>query len=71
VQRRIERPDRYRQAVHRFEYADKIILLKLFKLAERLASIFVVLRQNHRAHDRQPFLAGRIWQSDLPEFPDR
>ncbi len=50
VQRRVEQPDRHRQAAHDLEQLDEIAALHRQELGERGAARGLVLRQNHFAH---------------------
>ena len=57
VQRRIDRPDGDRRALHRLEDAVEVFALHRQQLVERRASIGFVVGQNHPLNDRNPALA--------------
>src|ERR1700677_5173544 len=57
VERRIDEADRYRNGVHRLEYAYKITPLKRQQLVERLAASLSRIRQNHFLYRLLPFSA--------------
>ena len=50
VQRRIEQPDRHRQALHDLEQLDEILALHRQELGERGAARFLVVGEDHLAH---------------------
>ena len=50
VQRRVEQPDRHRQAAHRVEQALEVLLLERQQLVERLAAVLLGLGHDHRPH---------------------
>ena len=52
VQRRVEQPDRHRQADHRLEQALEVLLLERQQLGERLAPLLLVVGHDHRPHLR-------------------
>ena len=52
VQRRVEQPDRDRQALHRLEQALEVLLLVREQLAQRGAAAFLVVGHDHRPHLR-------------------
>ncbi len=52
MQRRVEQPDRHRQARHRVEQTLEVALLERQQLVERGAAILEPGRQHHRAHLR-------------------
>src|SRR5579872_737723 len=54
MQRRIERADSDRETVHGAEDTNKVGALHRQQLFEGGATVFFVLRKNHRAHVRQP-----------------
>ena len=54
VQRRIEQPDRHRQAVHRREDADEVLALQRQQLLQGRAAVLLVGRQDHRPHRLDP-----------------
>ena len=56
VQRRIEQPDRHRQAAHDLEQLDEIGALHRQKLGERGAARRLVVGQNHLAHGADAIL---------------
>ena len=56
VQRRVEQPDRDREAGHRLEDPLEVGLLHGQQLVERDAPGRLVARQDHLLHDRQPVL---------------
>ena len=51
VQRRIDRADRDRLAVHRLEHAVEVAALQRQQLVERLAAIRLVVGEDHPLHD--------------------
>ena len=57
VQRRIDRPDGHRRAVHRLEDAVEVVALQRQQLVERLAPVRFVVGEDHPLHDRDPALA--------------
>ena len=57
VQRRIDRPDRHRRAVHRLEHAVEVVALERQQLVERLAAIGFVVGQDHLLDDRDAAFA--------------
>ncbi len=52
VQRRIQRADRHREPVHRFEDARKIVALHRQQFLQRNPPVFFVVGQNHGLHVR-------------------
>ena len=57
VQRRVEQPDRHRQAGHRLEDGLEVGLLERQEPVERVATPRLVAREDHLLHDGQPLLA--------------
>ena len=57
VQRRIDRPNRDRLALHRLEDAVEVLALQRQQLVERRAAIGLVVGENHPLHDRDAALA--------------
>ena len=57
VQRRIDRPDRHRAAVHRLEHAVEVVALQRQQLVERLAAVGFVVGQDHLLDDRDAAFA--------------
>ena len=56
VQRRVEEPDRHRQARHRLEDPLEVGLLVRQELVERGAALLLARGHDHLAHDREPVL---------------
>ena len=56
VQRRVEEPDRDRQAGHRLEDPLEVLLLEGEQLRERVATLLLPRCHDHRAHERQALL---------------
>ena len=50
MQRRVEQPDRHRQADHRLEQALEVLLLERQQLGERLAALLLAVGHDHRPH---------------------
>ena len=74
VQRRIERADRDREAVHRLEHADEIGALHRQQLLERRAAIFLVVGENHGLHVRHAIFSPKnmcsVRQRPMPSAPN-
>ena len=59
VQRRIEQADRDRQAVHRLEDADEVLLLERLELGESGLAAGLVIGQDHLAHGDDALVAEK------------
>ncbi len=57
MQRRVEQPDRHRQARHRLEDALEVGLLHRQQPVQRGAAAGLVVGDDHLLHDREPLLA--------------
>ncbi len=57
VQRRVQEPDRDRQAVHRLEDADEVLLLKRLELGQGGLAAGLVVGQDHLAHGDDALVA--------------
>jgi hypothetical protein len=57
VQRRIDRTNRHRRAVHRLEHAVEVLALHRQELVQRLATICFVVARIMRLHDRNATFA--------------
>ena len=57
MQRRIDRADRHRRAVHPLEHAVEVGALHRQQLVQRRTAILLVVREDHALHDRDAALA--------------
>ena len=59
MQRRIERADSDRKAVHSAEHTDEVVALHGQQFLQRGTTVFLVVGENHRAHVRNLFCAEK------------